>query len=425
MSTPSADVGTPAAEACQPVLAAGARRRKRRYGLLAAASAAVVLAAGLAVWYSTPGVVVTPPADAAARDAVAVVRPIVRLPGAVNGILAWERHLQVSVASGELRAVRVTGPDGRTVRGLLTGVHGWRSAATLLPGERYRVDVEVLDAAGRARTSSMSARTTAAQRTLKARLSPGDAAVVGVGTPVAVTFDRPLRTRQARAAVERRLQVTASPPVRGAWHWVSDREVHYRGPGFWAAGSVMSVRADLRRLALPDGVWGSGMRTSRYRVGAGMVSTVDVAAHTMTVRRNGAVLRVMPASMGRKGYETRGGTFIVLEKQAQRVMDSSTVGHPKGTPDYYRELVRDTVRITNSGTFTHAAPWSVRDQGVRNVSHGCVNLSPADAHWFFGLARRGDVVRVDHAAQGPAAGDAGGLDWNSSFAVWQQGSALS
>ena len=49
----------------------------------------------------------------------------------------------------------------------------------------------------------------------------------------------------------------------------------------------------------------------------------------------------------------------------------------------YKLKVDDAVRIDNSGAFVHSAPWSVGDQGKRNVSHGCVNLSPANAQWFY------------------------------------------
>jgi lipoprotein-anchoring transpeptidase ErfK/SrfK len=138
----------------------------------------------------------------------------------------------------------------------------------------------------------------------------------------------------------------------------------------------------------------------------------------MTVRRDGAVLRVLRASMGKPQFATRNGTFIVLEKSRRRIMDSATVDLPPGTPAY-RTAVEHAVRITNSGTFTHGAPWSVPSQGVRNVSHGCINLSPADAAWFFDLARRGDVVKVVNSSRGATSWDAGSRDWNMSYADWK------
>ena len=174
--------------------------------------------------------------------------------------------------------------------------------------------------------------------------------------------------------------------------------------------------ADGAALA-PGGAWGSGVRTSRFTVGDAVVSTVDVAAHTMTVTRNGEVLRVLKASMGKPEHPTRGGTHLVLEKDATRVMDSDTVG----LPGAYRTEVQWAVRLTYSGTFTHSAPWSVADQGVRNVSHGCINLSPEDAKWFYDLARRGDVVHVVGTDEPPLPDDPGSVDWNVPFEEWVSG----
>ena len=179
--------------------------------------------------------------------------------------------------------------------------------------------------------------------------------------------------------------------------------------------------SDLDRLALPGGTFGSGRRTSGFRIGEAVVSTVDVAAHTLTVTRGGEVLRVLKASMGAPEFPTRGGTHLVLEKAAARVMDSDTVG----LPGAYELEVEWAVRLTYSGTFTHSAPWSLASQGVANVSHGCINLSPDDARWFFEQVRRGDVVEVVNATEGPKLSDPGAADWNLDFAQWRAGSALS
>ena len=55
----------------------------------------------------------------------------------------------------------------------------------------------------------------------------------------------------------------------------------------------------------------------------------------------------------------------------------------QGQPGYYKETVQLDARISNDGEFVHAAPWSDAQQGHSNVSHGCVNLSPANAQWFY------------------------------------------
>ena len=45
----------------------------------------------------------------------------------------------------------------------------------------------------------------------------------------------------------------------------------------------------------------------------------------------------------------------------------------------------------------HAAPWSLSDQGKRNVSHGCIYISPAYAKWFIDNVQRGDPVVVKNS----------------------------
>jgi hypothetical protein len=43
-----------------------------------------------------------------------------------------------------------------------------------------------------------------------------------------------------------------------------------------------------------------------------------------------------------------------------------------------------------------------------------VNLSTADAEWYFGLAQRGDIVNVVHSPASPVLSDPGMIDWNAS-----------
>ena len=374
------------------------------------AAAGIALAAGQG---ARDGGVARP---SGAVAAVPVPRLAVPGQGAV-GRVAWAQPLTVTVTDGSLVQVAVRGPDDADLAGALVDPTTWRSSGPLVPDAPYDVLALVRDAGGDQRWQAMQAITAAAEQTVKAALSPGDDAVVGVGMPVVVRLDRPVQDPAARAALVRRLAVRSTPAVEGAWRWVTAEELHYRPAQFWTPGSRISVRADLRRLPLPGGVWGDGVRTASWTVGDALVSTVDVAAKTMTVRRNGQVLRVLPASMGRPEFPTRNGTHLVLEKYASKVLDSATVG----LPGEYQTEVDWAVRLTYSGTFTHAAPWSVKDQGVRNVSHGCVNLSPADAKWFYDQARRGDVVEIVGSTVGPKLTDPGAVDWNVSFEEWKRG----
>ncbi len=343
--------------------------------------------------------------------------PVVSPLGVTAGRVAWDRSLTLVVTDGVLKEVTALGPDGQLVDGQLSGT-GWSSTSDLLPASTYRLVATVLDQAGASRAVVVNTRTSFAAKTLHARLSPGDGKVVGVGQPVIATLDRAVTDGADRTAVVSRLTVTSTPAVAGAWRWMSPTELHYRGPAYWARGTRITATADLTRLKLSDGTWGEGTRATSYSIGAALIATVDVNAKTMTVVRDGKVLRVLKVSTGRDEFPTKGGPHLVLEKVKLKTMDSATIGIPRKSPGGYYLKVPNSVRISYSGEFVHSAPGTVRQQGVANVSHGCVNLSPADAAWFFDLAKRGDVVDVKNAKAKPRLSDPGMADWNVPFSRW-------
>ena len=109
---------------------------------------------------------------------------------------------------------------------------------------------------------------------------------------------------------------------------------------------------------------------------------------------DGQVARTMPASMGKPKHPTPIGSFTALEKQAPVIMDSRTIGIPLSDPEGYKLTVYDAVRVTWGGVYVHAAPWSVSQQGNSNVSHGCINLSPDNAAWYYDQVSIGDPIIV-------------------------------
>jgi lipoprotein-anchoring transpeptidase ErfK/SrfK len=384
--------------------------------ILAGILATVLMAAGAAIWLNPHG-----PQVVHAAETQPVPEPVLTalLPSGPRVAAPWDKPLTLSVIDGTLETVSVIDPDGTTLDGAAIDQVSWQSTAqSLLPAATYRITATVVDKAGESRAMTLAVHTTPAARVLHAVLSPGDGSVVGVGMPLAVTLNHPVKSPADRAALVSRLSVVTKPAVQGAWRWMDDNELHYRGPTYWTTGTTITLSSNLRRLQLSDGTWGSGIRRTTFTVGDAMISTVDVAKHVMAIRRNGKLLRIAKVSTGRDKYPTKGGVHIVLEKTRLKIMDSATVGIPRNSPDGYYEKVPFSVRISNGGAFVHAASWSVRSQGVRNVSHGCVNMSPADAEWFFGLAKRGDIVNVINAGVRPVLWDAGMSDWNIPFAEW-------
>jgi lipoprotein-anchoring transpeptidase ErfK/SrfK len=335
--------------------------------------------------------------------------------------VALDARARVVAEEGRLRAVRVTGAGGRKLAGeLATDGRSWESTGALAPATRYRVVAEAVDDAGTPTRRQSSFTTLRPRAELRAAIMPLDGETVGVGLPIGIWFSQPVADR---AAVERRLQVSSSRPVTGAWHWFADNEVHYRPKAYWPSGSKVTLRARLAGTDAGRGVWGVTDRTIRFAIGERRISVVDVRSHRMRVTSGGRTLRVLPVSTGRAQYPTTNGVHFVLEKNPVKVMDSSTVGIPRNGPGGYYQRVAWSVRISNSGEFVHAAPWSTGAQGSANVSHGCVNLSTANAAWFFRQTRRGDVVEVRGSPKRPG-NSLGVADWNMSWSKWLAGSAL-
>jgi lipoprotein-anchoring transpeptidase ErfK/SrfK len=210
--------------------------------------------------------------------------------------------------------------------------------------------------------------------------NPANGAKVGAAKPIYINFARPIADR---ALAEQAIHISSVPPVPGRFYWTSDTQVRWRPQDFWPAGTVVNIDA-------------SGTKSS-FTVPEQLVATIDDATHQMTIVRNGKVEKTFPVSMGKPSHATKNGTYYVLEKFDTIVMDSSTYGVPVNSAEGYKITVQDAVRIDNSGNFVHSAPWSVGDQGKRNVSHGCVNLSPANAQWFYDNFGSGDPVVIKNS----------------------------
>ena len=210
--------------------------------------------------------------------------------------------------------------------------------------------------------------------------NPTNGSKVGAAKPIYINFQRPIANR---AMAEQAIHISSNPPVPGRFYWTSDTQVRWRPQDFWPAGAVVNIDA-------------SGTKSS-FTVPEQLVATIDNKTLQMEIHRNGELEKTFPVSLGKKGYDTKNGTYYVLEKFADIVMDSSTYGVPVSAAEGYKVKVQDAVRIDNSGVFVHSAPWSVGSQGEENVSHGCINLSPANAQWFFDNFGSGDAVVIKNS----------------------------
>lgn len=214
-----------------------------------------------------------------------------------------------------------------------------------------------------------------------AAVSPGAGDVVGVGAPVTVTFSDPVIRRDSAERSIAFLSGSTKIAPAGTFAWLRDDVVQWTPTDFWPAHSTISVLA------------GDGFSTS-FETGASVVGVADLSAYTFTVSIDGQVVREMPASMGKSGFRTPIGNFTALEKQNVVVMDSRTIGIPLSDPEGYKLTVYDAVRVTWGGVYVHGAPWSTGSQGNSNVSHGCINLSPDNADWYYNTVHIGDPIIV-------------------------------
>lgn len=335
--------------------------------------------------------------------------------------VAPSARVAVHAGHGALTSVAVTDAGGHPLAGRFSpDRHDWTSSRVLQAAAGYAVAAEAADGADRRATARSTFRTLTPTALLSTSISPLTNTTVGVGMPVVVRLNHAVTDR---AAVQRALTVTTSTPVPGSWSWLSDREVQYRPQAYWPAHTQVAVGVHLDGVHAGKGVWGDERRTVRFTIGDAVVSTVDVKKLRLTVTRGGKVVRVIPVTTGKAGFLTRGGIKVISEKWRTKVMDAATNGTSKGSPDYYRLTVQYALRVTWSGEFVHAAPWSVAHQGQANVSHGCVGMSMTDGRWFYEQSRVGDVVTVVNSSRPLEAGN-GWTAWNVPWAQWQAGSAV-
>jgi lipoprotein-anchoring transpeptidase ErfK/SrfK len=330
--------------------------------------------------------------------------------------------VEVRAQSGRLTAVTVTGTGGKRIAGWLSeDALSWASQAPLAFATRYTV-VATTEDGGEVRTASTTFTTVTPRKRVHTAVVPLSGETVGIGLPIQVTFNAPVSDR---AAAERNLKVVSSPAVMGAWRWISDTKIRYRPQAFWPAGTKVTLKVGLQGVNLGKGAYGDEERDISFDIGRSVVSVVDGKRLRMTVLVGGKPVRAIPVTMGKKGWETRNGVKVALEKHPLKVMDGTTVGIPRTSPEYYRLDVRWAVRMTWSGEFVHGAPWSVGSQGTARVSHGCVGMSLANAQWYFGQTKRGDIIRVVNSPTKRSMElDNGFGDWNLSWAAWRAGSAL-
>ena len=331
-----------------------------------------------------------------------------------------DQPIAVTVAGGVLGSVSMVDQAGEAVPGEL-GPEGvsWAATEPLDYNQRYTLTASALGLGGAA-TETLTFQSHSPENLTMPYLAPLDGEVVGVGQTIAVRFDENIPDR---IAAQKAITVTTTPAVEGAFYWVSNREVRWRPRDFWVPGTTVDVEVNTYGTDLGDGLYGQQNRSARFTIGDRLIAEADDNTKTLTIRRNGEIVKTMPISMGKDSTPTPNGIYIIGDRYRELIMDSSTYGVPSNSPNGYRLEVDWATQMSYSGVYVHSAPWSVGSQGSANVSHGCLNVSPANAQWFFENTKRGDIVEVQGTVGSVLNGTEGLGDWNIPWSVWKTGNA--
>ena len=333
------------------------------------------------------------------------------LPSAGSHAVRPGAGVTVRADHGRLRKVEVTTGKGRPLAGVLAG-NGtvWKSSWPLQPSRRYTVLVTAAGTNGRRVTATSSFTTLAPRRVVHVTMIETDHQEYGVGMPISLTFSHPVTNRKA---VERTLSVTTSRPVVGAWYWDGNTTVSFRPRSYWSPGTKVSFTGHLSGVEVAKGVYATHDVHVNFSIGPSLIVKASTVTHYMDVYYKGRLFGHWPISTGRPGDDTPDGRYLTIEKANPTYM----------TGPGYALWVPWAVRFTWTGEYVHDAYWSVWAQGSVNVSHGCVNTSPAHAETYYKMELPGDPVIVTGSPR-PATWDNGWTQWFLPWRKYVQGSAL-
>jgi lipoprotein-anchoring transpeptidase ErfK/SrfK len=384
-------------------------RRTGRLTLAALTAAAALLVT--ACQSGTPAATQLNPTAVAGKPAATVAKYLEITPApAARDVNPAQGITVTAVNGGKITNVTVKTSSDEPVTGALSaGQTSWRSTYALPTDASYTVTAAGTDGNGHPVTATSTFRTPKPSDTFGTEIYEGLGATYGVGMPIMLTFSSPITDK---AAVERSLQITTSKPVIGAWYWDGSEQLDFRPRDYWPADTTVSFDGHLDGVEGAPGVYGTHDLTQSFDIGQSVIAVANTSTHRTQIYINGRLKYNWPISTGRTTMPTPDGTYLTVQKNNPVRM----IGGTKGTAGYYNELVNWAVRFTFSGDYYHSAPWSVVDQGTTNVSHGCVNLPPADAETYYQLAIPGDPVTIESS---PKAGDWDD-GWTEWFLSWQQ-----
>lgn len=329
---------------------------------------------------------------------------------------------QVGVTGGTLTDVVLKGADDRVVKGELTKDR-WVATEDLGYDKVYTWSGSAKGEDGADVPVTGSFRTVKPARLISASMNVGDHGTYGIAMPAKVTFSAPVTDK---AAVQKAMTVTTSVPTEGAWAWLSDKEAHWRPREYWKPGTQVTVDVNVYGVPLGGGAYGKNDLHVQFSIAnRALVAKANTQTKRFEIYRDGVLLHNFPASYGKESVMqrvSRSGIHVVQQKEASRRMRSTVFD--------YDVPVKWAVLISQNGEFVHENNDTIPQQGRENVSHGCANLSEANAKIFYDLTMIGDPVEVAGSTvqlgqadpMGVAPGDY--WDWTLDWAAWTAKSAV-
>ncbi|WP_127554252.1 Ig-like domain-containing protein [Actinoplanes sp. OR16] len=330
-------------------------------------------------------------------------------------------EIGLEVSGGEVTSVTVTDAKGKKVAGdFREDGSSWVPSKPLKTRQKYEATVVATGTDGVAKTQKTSFTTMGEPgRRTGTGLYLFDDHTYGVAMPVVVEFNPGIKKKD-RAAVQKRMFVETTPAQPGTWSWTDNgTQAYYRAPEYWKTGTVLKVRIAVGGLKTGENIYGDKDRSATAKIGRKFEMKVDNKTKKMTVVQDGKTVKTMPVSLGKKSTPSSSGTMVVMQKMAETVFDTTDTDGADG----YRTNIQYAQRLTWSGQYIHSAPWSTGAQGHRNVSHGCVNVSPSNARWLFDKTLVGDPVTVRGTGDELDYGN-GWTPWDVSWEEFAKGSAL-
>lgn len=292
----------------------------------------------------------------------------------------------------------------------------WTTTEPLGYGKTYTVK-----AMTKLGTASIATFTTVSPRLqLAASISPTQGSEVGVAQAIVFYLDVSPEDRQA---VQDAITIETSNNTLGAFYWVESNQLIWRPKEYWTPGTEVTVKADLYGKDFGNGIYGQQDSETNFTIGEEVLTKVDNSTKTLTVYRNGEEVKSFAIALGRdNSYDTPNGTYVVGDKHDSLVMDSRTYGLSLEAGGYVTP-VNYATQLSWSGIYVHSAPWATWAMGQTNVSHGCINATPADAQWYMNTVKRGDPVVIVNTKGDTLPGTDGLGYWNIDWETIKAGNA--